>query len=86
MSVSGRETLPNVWEWSEGAPRCLGVVGRPSEICGSGRGPSRMFGSGREALSEVREWSRVPPESLVVVGRPSGICGSGREALLDVWE
>ena len=50
MSGSGREAfldvrvaLSDVWECSEGPPRCLGVVERPA----------RMFGSGREALLDV---------------------------------
>ena len=73
MSRSGREALPDVWEWSGGPhnvrersggpPGCLGVVGRPSrclEVVGRltrvvGR-PSQMSGSGREALLDVREW------------------------------
>ena len=44
---SGQEVLRNVLEWSEshpdvrewsgGPPECLGVVGRPSRMSGSGR-------------------------------------------------
>ena len=55
MSGSGREALPNVWEWLEtfldvrewsgGTPACARVV----------RTPFRKFGSGREAFSDVRE-------------------------------
>ena len=51
-------------------PECLGVVGRPSRMFGSGpdtfqmsgrtsrmsERTSRMSGSGREALPNVREW------------------------------
>ena len=43
MSVSVRETLPNVQEWFGGPPECLGVVGRYSQ----------MSGSGREALPDI---------------------------------
>ena len=45
MSGSGRETLPNAWEWWEalpdvlewsgGHPGCLEVLGRPSQLSGS---------------------------------------------------
>ena len=45
MSVSGREALPDVWQWLGVPLRCPGVVGRPS----------RMSVSGREALRDVRE-------------------------------
>ena len=44
MSESGRETLPDVQEWSVGPPGCPGVVGSPS----------RMTWSGREAIPNVR--------------------------------
>ena len=47
---SGRETLPEVLEWSVIPPGCPEVVGRPS----------RMSGSDREALPDVREWSGGP--------------------------
>ena len=62
MFESGQETLSNVregWEslsdiqeWSVGPPGCLGMVGRPS----------LMSGSGREALPDVREFLGGPPE------------------------
>ena len=29
MSVSGREALEDLRDWSGGPPKCLGVVGRP---------------------------------------------------------
>ena len=52
MSASGqvtlpnvREALPDVWEWSEGPPRCPEVVGKNS----------KMSGSCQEALLEVQE-------------------------------
>ena len=37
MSESGREALPHVREWSVGPPGCLGLVGRPSQMSGSGQ-------------------------------------------------
>ena len=52
MSVSGREALPEVREWSGGLPGCPGVVGRPSRMSGSGR---ESLTGGREALPDVRE-------------------------------
>ena len=79
MSESGRESLPdvrewsdgptgcpevikvafpNVREWSGGLPGCLGVVGRTSQ----------MSGSGREDLPDVREWSGSPPGFPEVIG------------------
>ena len=50
MSWSGREALPDVWEWSGDHPGCPKVVGRPS----------RMSGCVREALLYVRVWSGGP--------------------------
>ena len=44
MSGSGRKAIPNVREWSGGHPGCPAVVGRPSQ----------MSGSGQEALLDVR--------------------------------
>ena len=74
MSVSGRETPLNKWQWSGGPTKSPGVVWRPS----------RMFGSGREAFSDDREWSGVspgnsggPPGCPGVVGTPSRLSGSG---------
>ena len=58
ISGSGRESLPDFWEWSGDHPGCPGdpfgcprVVGRPS----------RISGSGREAHPDVREWSGGNP-------------------------
>ena len=52
MSGSGREALPNVWEWSGGPPRCPGVVGKPSRMS---RKPSRMSEGVQKARLDVRE-------------------------------
>ena len=46
--ASGRETLPDVREWSAGPPRYAGVVGRPSRMSGVVGTPARMSGSCRE--------------------------------------
>ena len=85
MSGSGRQALSNVRECSEVNPRCPGVfrrpsrmVGRPSQMSGSGWGPSRMSGSGREAHPDVRVWSGVPPGYPGVVGRHSQMSEKGR--------
>ena len=51
MSGSGREVLPEVWEYSEGPPGSPGVVERSSW----------KSGSSRKILLEVREWLGVPP-------------------------
>ena len=59
MSGSGWKALPYVQEWSRGPPECLGVVGRPSLMFGSGREAPRMSGSGREALPHDWEWLGV---------------------------
>ena len=72
MSESGRDALPDVREWSGGPPGCPGVVGRPCQMSGSGRGPSRM--------------SRRPAGCLEVVGRSSEMSVSGLEAAQDVRE
>ena len=94
MSGSGRETLPDLREWSGGPPRFAGVVGRPSRTSGSGRDAARIFwscrkttrisGRGREAHPDVWEWPGDPPKCPGVIGRPSRMSGSGREALLDI--
>ena len=57
-------------------PGCLGVVGRPF----------RIFGSGRKALPDDQEWSVGPTRCLGVVRGPSRMSVSGREALPDVRE
>ena len=36
MSGSGRDVLPDVYEWSGIPPGCLGVVERPFRMSGSG--------------------------------------------------
>ena len=80
MSESGRESLPDVHEWSGVPPGCPGVVGRPSWKSGkshedlsevrSGRQSLPEVRSGRQSLPEVREWSGGPPKYPEVVGRP----------------
>ena len=45
MSGSGREALPDAWEWSGGPSECPAEVGMPSV----------RLRSGREALPDVRE-------------------------------
>ena len=50
--------LTDVRKWSGGSPGCLGVVERPSWMCG--RFP-RFSESGREALLDDREWSTDLP-------------------------
>ena len=72
MSESGRDALPNVWEWSGGPPRCPGVVERIS----------RMSRSGRETLPNVREcW-----ETLTNVRKACRMSGSVQKALPNVRE
>ena len=75
MSVSGREDLPDIWQWSGGPPECPGVFRRIVRMSGSGREAVPdvrvcpgvvgwdcwMSGSGREAFPDVREWSGGPP-------------------------
>ena len=60
MSVSGREALQEVREWSGVTPGCPGVVGRLS----------RMSGSVWAALKDGRAWSGNPPECPGVGGKP----------------
>ena len=52
MSGSGRESIPDVWEWSKDPPRCSGG---PLECPGLVGMLSRMSGSGREAFLDVWE-------------------------------
>ena len=52
MSVSGRETLQDVREWTGGPPGCPGVVERTS----------RMSGSGGVDLPDVRKLSEDLPD------------------------
>ena len=54
MSGSGRDSLPDVREWSGGLSGCPGVVGRPTRMF---ERPSRVSESSREALRDVWEWS-----------------------------
>ena len=99
-SMSGREALPEVREWSGGLPGGPGVVGwlfRGSDSGGEAlpevrewsggfpRGPG-VVGSGRETHPEVRESSRSPPGGPGVVGRYSRMSESGQEALPVVQE
>ena len=51
MSRTGREIIPEVWEWSVGRSTVPGGVGRPS----------RRSGTGWETLSEVQNWLGDPP-------------------------
>ena len=50
MSGSGRESIPDVQEWSWSTLVCPRVVGRPI----------RMSGRSRESLQDDRKWSRGP--------------------------
>ena len=52
MSISCREALPDVREWSGGRPGCPQLVGRPS----------LKSGIVRETLPNVREWSGGHPK------------------------
>ena len=83
MSGSGRESLPEVREWSVGPPGCTGVIGSPSQMSQSVRHP---LTGGWEAFPDVREWSGDHPGYPDVVGRPFRMSGSGLVALLDVRE
>ena len=86
MSGSGRDALLDVRMWSGGPRRLEGVVRRHPGCPGVVGKPSQMSGSGLETRPEVREWSERPSGCQGVAGRPSVICGSGREALPDVQE
>ena len=50
-SGSGREDLPDIWDWSRGPLECPVVV----------VSLFRMSGSGRENLPDVSEWSGGHP-------------------------
>ena len=63
-------------ECSGGTPGCPGVIGRPSQ----------MYGSGLDALQSFWEWSKDTHGCPGMVERPSWITGIGREALPDVRE
>ena len=51
MSGSVLDALGDVWECSGRPPKCPGVVGRPSRICGSSL----------KAPGHLRKWSEDPP-------------------------
>ena len=77
MSISVRQTLPNVREWWEALPNV--------------RKTSRIFGSSPEALSDVREWSGNPhgcPGGPLrcpgVFGRPSWMFGRAFRTFPDI--
>ena len=83
MSGCGRESLPDVWKWSEDPPGCPRAVDRPSQ----------MPAIGRDYLPDVRKLSKSDLGILggtlgcpVLVGWPSQMSGSGREALPVVRE
>ena len=57
MSGSGRDALPDVWEWSGCPPGCPGVVEMPLRMSGMARRPSRMSESGLEAVPDVQKWT-----------------------------
>ena len=100
MSVSGREALPDVREWSGERQPMTGrfsqmsrVVGKPPECPGVVGRHSRICGSGRkalpdvlEALLDIREWSGGPPGCQGMVTKLSRLSGSGRKSLSDVRE
>ena len=71
MSGSGRETLPNVSEWSGVPPGCPVVVSWPSW----------MSGSGQQSLPDVRQWMGGLHECPVVVGSPYRMSLSGGSPL-----
>ena len=73
MSGSGRDTLPDVWEWSGDPPGYLGVVGRPAGCPGVVERLSRMSGSGLETLVYVRKWWKPLPD----VQKACRMSGSG---------
>ena len=90
MSDTGRESLPDVREWSGGNPRCLGVVGRTSWMSESSW---EALTASWEAFTDVQEWSGGyhrwsggPSGCPGVVRRPSRKFRSGWAALLDVRE
>ena len=83
-SRSGREAIPDVRKLSGGPYGCPAVVGRHSQMSGSGGRHSWVTVSGLETLLDVHEWSGDPPGCPGVVERPSRMSGSGREAHSDV--
>ena len=96
MFESGRETFPDVREWSGGPPECPGVVGRPSRMSERGletlpdvrgdQGALMDVQQWSEVSPECREWSNVSPGCPRVVRRRSQMSVSGRKALPEVWD
>ena len=82
MSGSGREALPDVWEWSGGLPGCPGVFGWPSRMCSSSKVALPDVGSSPGCPELVGN----PPRCPGLVQRSSSMSKSGQEALLDVRE
>ena len=78
--------LTDVREWSVGPASCPRVVGRNSQMSGSGGLHRQMSCIGSEAHPDVREWSRGLPGCLGVVDWPSWMSGNSYEALPDVRE
>ena len=62
MSISGRETLPNVREWWEALEDVRELL----------RGKSWMSGSCREAIPGVQEWLESLPDIWELLGAPLG--------------
>ena len=77
-----REALSNVQKWLGGSLGCPGVVGSFPGCLGGVGSPSRMSGSGRDTLPNVRELSGAPQGCPGVVEAPPG-CPEG---LPDVQE
>ena len=68
---TGRETLPEIWNWSGHTFGGLELVGRPSgspEVVGR---PSRRSGTGRDSLPDGPNLWADPPGVPEMVGRPS---------------
>ena len=77
MSGSGLDALLDIQEWSGSLPKCLKVVGRPSQMSWSGREALPVVWECWEALHNVLEWSGGPPGCPGVVERPFRMFGSG---------
>ena len=87
MSMSGREALKDVREWSGGPRGCPGVIGRPSRLSGSDWDALPNVRESSGVVCDVREWSGGPPgcpgevampsRCPEVIGRPSqmSVCG-----------
>ena len=72
------------WMYGSGPHKCLGVVGRPSQMFLSGRETHPEVPEWLEALPDVLEWPGDPPGCPQVVEMPSWMSGCGRVALPDV--